>query len=185
MAVCWANWASLATLRVDPNQAMKIPCGRLLTSTLPLAAKSNDQGQRERNRQSQRCHNSATAAPQIATAGIDSDQRCSLAGHAKVLPQQTNQREIAMKQVALRSLLAAAVIICAVSGSIGWSRDNGLSLSVEGAQARVGRPLTPVSVAGVARRTTRRAVVGGAAVGAAVAAPGCVRVVVNGRYVCR
>jgi hypothetical protein len=32
------------------------------------------------------------------------------------------------------------------------------------AEARVGRPMTPGSVAGVARRTTRRAVVGGAAV---------------------
>ena len=35
------------------------------------------------------------------------------------------------------------------------------------AKARIGRPLTPMSYAGVARRTTRRAV----AVGAAVAAP--------------
>ncbi len=37
------------------------------------------------------------------------------------------------------------------------------------AAARVGRPATPMSYAGVARRTTRRAVVGGAAVGAAAA----------------
>src|SRR5258706_13229392 len=35
------------------------------------------------------------------------------------------------------------------------------------AQARVGRPLTPMSYAGVARRTTRRAVAVGAAAGAA------------------
>jgi hypothetical protein len=35
------------------------------------------------------------------------------------------------------------------------------------ADARVGRPLTPMSYAGVARRTTRRAVYGTAAVGAA------------------
>jgi len=51
------------------------------------------------------------------------------------------------------------------------------------AQARIGRPLTPMSYAGVARRTTRRAVVGGAVVGGAVAAgayyaaPTCVQVV--------
>ncbi|WP_083223755.1 MULTISPECIES: hypothetical protein [unclassified Ensifer] len=45
------------------------------------------------------------------------------------------------------------------------------------AQARVGRPLTPVSYAGVARRTTRRTVAAGAAVGAAVYAPGCVQAV--------
>ena len=38
------------------------------------------------------------------------------------------------------------------------------------AEARIGRPMTPMSYAGVARRTTRRAVVGGAAVGAAAGA---------------
>ena len=49
---------------------------------------------------------------------------------------------------------------------------------VSSSQARVGRPLTPMSYAGVARRTTRRAVaVGAAAAGAAyVARPGCVQV---------
>jgi hypothetical protein len=83
-------------------------------------------------------------------------------------------------------VLAAAVVVCGVSGSIGWSQNDGPSLTVESAQARVGRPLTPVSVAGVARRTTRRAVVGGAVVGGAVVgAPACVRVLVNGAYVCR
>jgi hypothetical protein len=41
---------------------------------------------------------------------------------------------------------------------------------VSSAEARIGRPLTPLSYAGVARRTTRRAVVGGAVVGGAVAA---------------
>jgi hypothetical protein len=82
-----------------------------------------------------------------------------------------------MKKVRLkRALLVATVVVFGVSGSIDWSQSSGLSLSVESAQARVGRPLTPVSVAGVARRTTRRAVVGGAA---------CVRVLVNGAYVCR
>jgi hypothetical protein len=48
------------------------------------------------------------------------------------------------------------------------------------AQARIGRPLTPLSYAGVARRTTRRAV----AVGAA--ATSCVQVVdAYGRIVTR
>jgi hypothetical protein len=43
-------------------------------------------------------------------------------------------------------------------------------MSIESAQARVGRPLTPVSVAGVARRQTRRAGYGyGYGVGAGVA----------------
>ena len=89
-----------------------------------------------------------------------------------------------MKCIGLkRALLAAAVIVGGVLGSVECSQSIGISLSGDSAQARVGRPLTPVSVAGVARRTTRRAVVGGAAVGAAAA--GCVRVLVNGTYVCR
>ncbi|WP_448046400.1 hypothetical protein [Bradyrhizobium liaoningense] len=55
------------------------------------------------------------------------------------------------------------------------------------AEARVGRPLTPMSYAGVARRTTRRAVAVGAA-GAAGAYYGssCVQVVdAYGRVVTR
>src|SRR4029078_9425606 len=88
-----------------------------------------------------------------------------------------------MRHIGLkRALLVAAVVVCGVSGSVGWSKNDGLLRSVDSAQARVGRPLTPVSVAGVARRTTRRAVVGGAAVGAAAR---CHRVLVNGAYVFR
>ncbi|MGC2775231.1 MAG: hypothetical protein WA418_06280, partial [Bradyrhizobium sp.] len=55
---------------------------------------------------------------------------------------------------------AAVLAGFAMCGSLGWSSDQGISLSLVGAEARVGRPLTPASVAGVARRTTRRAVVG-------------------------
>lgn len=92
-----------------------------------------------------------------------------------------------MKQVGLkRALLIAAAVACGVSASVNWSQDDGLSLSVTSAQARIGRPATPASVAGVARRTTRRAVVGGAAVGAATVGTVCAhRVLVNGAYVCR
>jgi hypothetical protein len=90
-------------------------------------------------------------------------------------------RKIGVKQV----LLATVAVACGVLGSLEWSQSNGPSVSIESAQARVGRPLTPVSVAGVARRTTRRAVVGGAAVGAAAVGTACVRVLVNGAYVCR
>jgi hypothetical protein len=90
-----------------------------------------------------------------------------------------------MKQIsAKRVLLAAAVFVCGLFGSVEGSQNGRLSLSVETAQARVGRPLTPGSVAGVARRTTRRTV-RRAVVGAAVVAPGCVHVYVNGIYVCR
>src|SRR3954462_7025985 len=83
--------------------------------------------------------------------------------------QFSTNREMVMKQVSIkRAFLFAAVVACGVSGSVGWSDNDGLLLSVDNAHARVGRPLTPVSVAGVARRTTRRAVVGGAVVGGAV-----------------
>jgi hypothetical protein len=81
-----------------------------------------------------------------------------------------------------KAVLASAVFAVGWFASPGWVPGEGPSLAVESAQARVGRPLTPVSVAGVARRTTRRAVVGGAAVGAAAR---CHRVLVNGAYVCR
>jgi hypothetical protein len=90
-----------------------------------------------------------------------------------------------MKQISAKQVLFVAVLACGTFGSADLSRNDGLLLSIESAQARVGRPATPMSVAGVARRTTRRAVVGGAAVGAAAAGTACVRVLVNGRYVCR
>jgi hypothetical protein len=48
---------------------------------------------------------------------------------------------------------------------------NSQSPLVSSAEARIGRPLTPLSYAGVARRTTRRAVAVGAAAGAVYAAP--------------
>ncbi len=73
-------------------------------------------------------------------------------------------------------LLAAAV---AFSGTLLWNGtariESGL---VSASEARIGRPLTPMSYAGVARRTTRRAVAVGAAAaaGAYVATPGCVQV---------
>jgi len=94
-------------------------------------------------------------------------------------------KELTMKPISIKRTVFAVVLTCGTFGSADLSRDGGLTLSVESAQARVGRPLTPVSVAGVARRTTRRAVVGGAAVGAAAVGTACVRVLVNGTYVCR
>jgi hypothetical protein len=45
---------------------------------------------------------------------------------------------------------------CAALFSFGWAEQGGISLSVESAQARVGRPATPVSAEGVARRQARR-----------------------------
>jgi hypothetical protein len=90
-----------------------------------------------------------------------------------------------MKQISAKQVLFVAALACGTFGSADWSRSDGVLLSIESAQARVGRPATPMSAAGVARRTTRRAVVGGAAVGAAAAGTACVRVLVNGAYVCR
>lgn len=81
----------------------------------------------------------------------------------------------------LRGILAFATGIGCLSISENISLTNPQSL-ISGAEARIGRPLTPMSYAGVARRTTRRAVYGTAAVGAAAAAgayygSGCVQVV--------
>jgi len=67
-----------------------------------------------------------------------------------------------------KAALAASSFACAALLSFTWSEQGGISLSVESAHARVGRPLTPVSVAGVARRQTRRAVYGAGIAGAAV-----------------
>ena len=75
-----------------------------------------------------------------------------------------------MKQVSLtKAAIATATFACAALFSFGWSEQRGVSISVESAEARVGRPLTPVSVAGVARRQDRRAYrYGGGAVGTGV-----------------
>ena len=78
-----------------------------------------------------------------------------------------------MKQMSLTTgVIAASTFACAALLSFGWSEQRGLSLSVEKAEARVGRPLTPVSVAGVARRHNRRAAYGAGAIGAGAAAVG-------------
>ena len=78
-----------------------------------------------------------------------------------------------MKQMSLTTgVIAASTFACAALLSFGWSEQGGISLSIESAQARVGRPLTPVSVAGVARRQTRRGVYGAGVVGAGAAAVG-------------
>lgn len=60
------------------------------------------------------------------------------------------------------------IVIVLIFGAIGFfGSEIGRHFSIPGtqnlipaAQARVGRPLTPVSVAGVARRTVRRCAVG-------------------------
>jgi hypothetical protein len=78
-----------------------------------------------------------------------------------------------MKQMSLTTIaIGASTFACAALLSFNWSEQRGVSLSIESAQARVGRPATPMSAAGVARRQTRRAVYGAGAVGAGAAAVG-------------
>ncbi|MGY4306386.1 hypothetical protein ACVIJ6_003629 [Bradyrhizobium sp. USDA 4369] len=87
-----------------------------------------------------------------------------------------------------KTIVWAAATVAFVAGmsgrDIGGLVNGGLLAQ---AQARVGRPLTPVSYAGVARRTTRRAVAVGAAAGAGVYyGTSCVQVVdAYGRIVTR
>ena len=72
-----------------------------------------------------------------------------------------------MKKLSAIGLVVATALLCSAPFSLDWSPTKTLSLSVDQAQARIGRPLTPGSVAGVARRTTRRHIYYGAAAGAA------------------
>lgn len=66
-----------------------------------------------------------------------------------------------MKTLKLIRILLFAGLIMAVSAEVGEQLSiPGLDQMVTTVQARVGRPLTPVSVAGVARRTVRRCAVG-------------------------
>ena len=60
------------------------------------------------------------------------------------------------KKSVIGAALVAAAVLCAAPISIHLSQDKGLTLSVDKARARIGRPLTPMSVAGVHRRHHRR-----------------------------
>jgi len=76
-------------------------------------------------------------------------------------------------QMSLRTVaIATSSFACAALLSFSWSPEKGISASVDSALARVGRPGTPMSVAGVARRQNRRAGYGygGLGYGAGVAA---------------
>jgi hypothetical protein len=75
-----------------------------------------------------------------------------------------------MKKLTLVGMTAAAALLCAATPiSLQWSPGKTLSVSGDKADARIGRPLTPMSVAGVNRRVHRRAYYGAAAAGAAAA----------------
>ena len=64
-----------------------------------------------------------------------------------------------MKKLAIiGTTLIGSMTFCAVPLSLHFSQVTVVSVALDTADARVGRPATPGSVAGVARRTTRRAV---------------------------
>lgn len=67
----------------------------------------------------------------------------------------------AVNKIAIVCSVAAIFAIMPYSTQI--SKQTGVTVAANQAQARIGRPLTPMSVAGVARRTTRRHVYGHAA----------------------
>jgi hypothetical protein len=82
--------------------------------------------------------------------------------------------------ISSRKIIMLAAALAAFAAGLFCNDGNVITTGVfSEAEARVGRPLTPMSYAGVARRTTRRAVAVGAAAGAAGAYYGssCVQVV--------
>jgi hypothetical protein len=76
-----------------------------------------------------------------------------------------------MKKLTLFGVaVLTAALMAAAPLSFSWSPPKTLSLSLDRAEARIGRPLTPGSVAGVNRRVHRRAYYGAAAGAAAAGA---------------
>jgi len=61
-----------------------------------------------------------------------------------------------MKKFSMLGIIAGAALLIATPLSLQWSQ-NRVTLSLDSADARVGRPLTPGSIAGVNRRVHRRA----------------------------
>jgi hypothetical protein len=84
--------------------------------------------------------------------------------------------------LAMRKMIPLAAAALFFAGALLWNGTADIERGlVSASEARIGRPLTPMSYAGVARRTTRRAVYGTAAAAAATGAyvatrPGCVQV---------
>src|SRR5439155_8030144 len=61
-----------------------------------------------------------------------------------------------MKRLGMLGIIGGAAILTAAPLSLQWSQKN-VALSLDSAEARVGRPPTATSVAGVSRRGHRRA----------------------------
>ena len=69
-----------------------------------------------------------------------------------------------MKKGTILGTIVGAALLTAAPFSLQWSQ-KAVTLSLDSADARLGQPLTPMSVAGVHRRAYRRAVYGAAAYG--------------------
>ena len=68
-----------------------------------------------------------------------------------------------MKKLSTLGMIIGAALLCAAPVSMHWSPMKEVRfVSLDTAQARIGRPLTPMSVAGVNRRMNRRAYAYGA-----------------------
>jgi hypothetical protein len=76
-----------------------------------------------------------------------------------------------MKKLTVLGIIGGAALLTAVPLSLQWSQTN-VALSLDSADARVGRPLTPLSVAGVHRRAYRRTARSAVYAGAAAAGYG-------------
>jgi hypothetical protein len=80
-------------------------------------------------------------------------------------------------------LFASVIVLAGATQLTGHSVKSiataGLNLLIPTAEARIGRPLTPISYAGVARRTTRRAIYRTSVYVAALPV-GCTTVVITG-----
>jgi hypothetical protein len=61
-----------------------------------------------------------------------------------------------MKKLGMLGIIGGAALLTAAPLSLQWSQKN-VTLSLDSAQARIGRPLTATSIAGVHRRVHRRA----------------------------
>ena len=76
-----------------------------------------------------------------------------------------------MKKLSMLGIISGAALLTAVPFTLQWSQNN-VTVSLDSAEARIGRPLTATSVAGVSRRvhrrTYRRAAVYAGAAGAGV-----------------
>ena len=60
-----------------------------------------------------------------------------------------------MKKLSMLGIISGAALLTAVPFTLQWSQNN-VTVSLDRAEARIGRPLTATSVAGVSRRVHRR-----------------------------